>query len=217
MLKQGLRSKFFYNTLGSVYNYVILSSGYRKSLIKLIHRFELPTDRKLKILDAGCGTGLVSFALLSKYHNLDITAFDYSLDMLKTAERFKRKNRFNNVEFYWGDIENINPLKSFDGNGKHLEENSFDYIFVSGALEYVNMNESLNELTKYLKKEGIFVHIAMKNNIYGRIVGRLMGFKPYTKEQLIESLKEAKFENIKEIPVLERRAKVFKTIVSGVK
>lgn len=216
MLKQGLRSKLFYNTLGSVYDYVILSTGYRRALVKFLQGFELPIDRKLKILDAGCGTGLVSFALLSKYKNLEITAFDYSLDMLRAAERFKRKNNLN-VEFYWGNIENINPLKSFDGQDRYLKENSFDYIFVSGALEYVDMNRGVSELTKYLKDSGIFVNIAVRNNLCGKLIGKLMGFRPYTKEQLIEALKDAKLENIKEIQILEKRARICKVVVSGVK
>lgn len=216
MLKQGLRSKLFYNTLGSVYDYVILSTGYRRALVKFLRGFELPVDRKLRILDAGCGTGLVSFALLSKYKNLEITAFDYSLNMLRAAERFKRKNNLN-VEFYWGNIESINPLKSFDGQDRYLEENSFDYIFVSGALEYVDMNRGVSELTKYLKDSGIFVNIAVRDNLCGKLIGKLMGFRPYTKEQLIESLKEARLEKIKEIQIQEKRARICKIVVSGVK
>lgn len=217
MLKHGLRSKLFYNTLGPMYNYLILSTGYRKSLVKFIHGLELPTGRKLKILDAGCGTGLVSFALLSKYNDIDITAFDYSMDMLAVAQRFKKKNNCTNAEFYWGNIENVNPLKSFEGDDKYLEENSFDYIFVSGALEYVDLLKGVNELSRFLKKDGVLVNIAVRNNLCGKLIGKLMGFKPYTKEQLIEALKEAKLDSIKEIQILEKRARICKVVVSGVK
>ena len=50
---------------------LITWNGYKKALIHFTQRITLPT-RKLKVLDAGCGTGLVSFALAEKYSNIEI-------------------------------------------------------------------------------------------------------------------------------------------------
>ncbi len=216
MLKHNLRSKLFYNVLAPVYDHIILSTGYRAHLRRFVQGVELPT-KELHVLDAGCGTGLVTFALLDKYENIKITAFDYSKDMLMAAEKFQEKENYSNVEFYLGDIESVNPLKNFNGEMKFLEEESFDYIFVSGALEYVDMEKGIRELAKYLKKDGVLINIAVRNNLCGKLIGKLMGFKPYSKEQLLNALKEAKLADIKEVPIIEKRARLCKMAVSGKK
>lgn len=216
MLKKTIRSKLFYNTLGSVYDRIIFSTGYKSAVRNFIQGFDFP-KKKLRILDAGCGTGLVSFALLSKFKNIDITAFDYSMDMLNAAEKTRVKSNYNNVRFYWGNIENVNPLIDFRGNEVRLKENSFDYIFVSGALEYVDMDKGVRELVKYLKKEGVFVNIAVRNNIYGKLIGKLMGFRPYSKDEIINAFREANLENVNEIPIIKRSARLCKLAIKGSK
>ncbi len=216
MLKQTLRSKLFYNALGSFYDNIILSTGYKNAVKNFIQNLNFP-KKELRIMDAGCGTGLVTFSLLSKFNNMKITAFDYSKDMLKAAEKTRIHCDNEDVKFHWGNIESINPLIDLDDNKVYLEENSFDYIFVSGALEYVDMEKGVRELVKYLKKDGIFVNIAVRNNICGKLIGKLMGFRPYTKEQIINALKEASLNNINEIPIIKRSARLCKLAVSGVK
>ncbi|MEK7528844.1 MAG: class I SAM-dependent methyltransferase [Patescibacteria group bacterium] len=218
-MKKNIQSIVFYNLLGFLYDKLITWNGYKKALIHFIQRVPLPTE-KLKILDAGCGTGLVSFALAEKYSNIEIIGFDYSQKMIEAAEKINKKHKFKNIKFYIGNLENINRLHDLKNKKKILAANSFDLIFVAGALEYTDLSKGIGELTKFLKIRGSFYNIAVKNNWKGELLGHFMGFTPYAKIKIIESFKMNGLKRIEEIPFIgkeEQKASHLKIVLKAVK
>jgi len=67
----------------------------------------------MTILDAGCGTGLISnlFALRNK--NCNVIGVDFS-SAVDYAEKFAKDNNINNVNFLKEDIATYTPNKKFD-------------------------------------------------------------------------------------------------------
>lgn len=107
---------------------------------------ELDVQKKLKILDIGCGSGNISIALGKNLPNSELYAMDVSNDALKVAEKNSIKNGVTNIEFINGDII-LNGI---------LDNHLFDVIVSNPP--YVNIDEyhSLqNEITMYEPKHAI--------------------------------------------------------------
>ena len=118
----------------------------RKQIFQLI-----PFSREQKILFVGVGTG--ADLELINYSDLDITAIDYSPDMLGKA-----KTKFKN-----------STIKFLEMDAQHMvfEDESFDYVVASLILSVVpDANKCFQEIARVLKQEGkiiIFDKFAPKN------------------------------------------------------
>lgn len=226
------RSSFIYGPLAKFYER-FMSPRYKAALERFFREFYLGSG-KLRILDAGCGTGIISFALSDKSKEISVVAFDQSCDMLKVAEKTKKTRREldllyrrvkssgeykrnYHVEFYLGNIESPSSLESLDGRVLNLEENSFDYVVVSGALEHVDLDKGVSELVKYVRKEGSLIDLGVRNNFFGKRLGNAYGFKPYSKEDIVDAFEKAGLATIREIPIKEKRLARFRIAIKGIK
>lgn len=99
----------------------------------------VPFNKGQKILFVGVGTG--ADLELINYSDLDITAIDYSPDMLGKA---KRKFKDSTIKFLEMDAQNM-----------FFEDESFDYIVASLILSVVpDEHKCFQEMTRVLKQEG---------------------------------------------------------------
>lgn len=212
----GLRSDLFYKTLAPLYNQIVIPKSYRDAIARFFRDVEFNLENK-NILDAGCGTGIVSLTLAKCYREAELIGFDKSIEMLHQAEKLRIENGYKNLEFCFGDIEKVNPLRTLDGRVRTVERENFGNVIVSGALEYVNLDLGVRELVKYLIKGGTFYNLSVKNNQSGRRRGKVMGFKPYSKLRVMEALADAGLGNITEIPIYDRKLSRFRTAIKGIK
>ncbi|WP_433167055.1 class I SAM-dependent methyltransferase [Kribbella sp. CA-247076] len=84
-----------------------LNPGYHKHLRLSAARLELPDGgRGLRVLDAGCGTGASTAALLKVAPHAEIVAFDASSAMI---ERARRKGFPDRVRFLHSSMEDLDP------------------------------------------------------------------------------------------------------------
>ena len=96
-------------------------------------------SKKIKILDAGCGTGLVGIELIKKNFS-NIIGVDFSTSMLELVPK-------NLYKFL--DIVDLN--KSLDFKNK-----SFDAVICVGTFTYGHVRaNALNEFTRIVKKKGL--------------------------------------------------------------
>jgi predicted TPR repeat methyltransferase len=77
-----------YNDFPSAYNTFVKTFGYcaPEVVVRSLAQF-LPEQDHLKVLDAGCGTGLTGQALCQYRNNVTLHGFDCARDMVKRAER----------------------------------------------------------------------------------------------------------------------------------
>ena len=106
------------------------------------------------VLDYGCGSGNFAEKVLN-FKPKKITAVDISEEAIKKA---KNNHGYNNNKIEYR-VENCENLK--------LSSSSFDVAYGGGILHHLNLNKSLEELKRILKKDGkiIFVEPLATNPI----------------------------------------------------
>ncbi len=85
-----------------------------------------------RILDYGCGAGVISFAIAEKGY--EVVGVDGATGMIEAAELDRRRNNIDNVSF---EVD--------QSNGKKISDNSFDAIVCSSVIEYVEDDKKLLE------------------------------------------------------------------------
>jgi 2-polyprenyl-3-methyl-5-hydroxy-6-metoxy-1,4-benzoquinol methylase len=106
-------------------------------------------EKKDKILDIGCGTGLLGESFSSINENLWIEGVDISSSMIRIAS-LKRKKNFAPIDDWVITDDLTNP--------KLLLTNYYDYFISSGTftLGHLGSDDFVN-LLSYLKSEGVAV------------------------------------------------------------
>ena len=96
------------------------------------------------VLDYGCGTSNLA-EKVSNFKPKKLVAIDISEEAIKKAKN-KIKSEENKIDYRVENCENSN-----------LSSDSFDVIYGSGILHHLNLNKSLKELSRMLKKGGIIL------------------------------------------------------------
>jgi len=127
----------------------------RNRLIKIMKSFfkyYFPDNAKIKILDLGCGDGILSKSLYLYNSNIDILATDGSAEMLEKAKMNLKD--IPSVRFKQITFEEIIDNK--------LEENTFDFIVSSFAIHHLVLKDKkwfFKKLYELLQAGGYFMNI----------------------------------------------------------
>ena len=186
-----------------------LHRNWKKKFIDLI---ELNLKKKNIILDLGCGTGDIFYEIMKKpFLNTNYSAYlvDPNIEMMNYGiKKLKSKN------LIW--------LAAY-GEKLPFKNNTFDLVTMSFSLRNVeNINITLNEINRVLKKNGQFLCLEFGkvdnlaiNTIYKiysenliPIIGKKVTGNKEAYEYLIESIK--KFPSQKEICKLLNLKKFYK-------
>ena len=126
-------------TINNKYNQDMINWKYvaPKNAVNLFSKFT--KNKKQKILDAGCGTGLVGVELMKKGFTNTIGA-DFSKSMLNLVPKKLYKS-----------LELIDLNKKLD-----FKNNSFDAVICVGTFTYGHVKaNTLNEFIRITKKDGV--------------------------------------------------------------
>lgn len=120
---------------GGVKKYTSIKLNQKQKLLNIIRRF----SGSGKIIETGCGTGIISSKLASE--GFDVTAIDIDKDVLKLAKDVEIAN-------YGKIITNYKMESIFD---LIYDEDTFDLCFSVGVLEHFTDDEIIKSLTKQIK------------------------------------------------------------------
>ncbi|MGB0454396.1 MAG: class I SAM-dependent methyltransferase [Bacteriovoracaceae bacterium] len=134
--------------------YVLENSGEGRRLEKQSRQKHYSVDQELlgvtfseneKVLDAGCGTGIVSKFLCENYpnHNLEIFGVDQSLDRVEIAKNSQLGIHNNQIHYA---KQNLFDLEFAD--------NTFDKIICRYVIEHVDNRQGLIKSLKRVLKPG---------------------------------------------------------------
>lgn len=167
--KARTKTQGLYDRIADVQNIAMKLNGYRASVAKYLRSLRLNIDADSHVLDAGCGTGIVSLALLDAgYRPKRSIALDLSYKSLEVArQEFRHRRRI---------AKKTDPVQ---GNVLHLPfaDNSFDLVMMCGVLEYTSLDDGLREAARVLKRGAPLVLLPVKPSLVGSVLELLYNFK----------------------------------------
>lgn len=163
------KTQGLYDRIADVQNLAMKLNGYRKSVAKYLRSLDLQIDNDSIVLDAGCGTGIVSLAFQdAAFDPKRAIALDLSFKSLEVAREQLHKRRKHAAKT---DI--------VQGNILHLPfaDESLDLILMCGVLEYTPLDTGLREAARVLKKGAPLVLLPVKPSLVGSVLELLYKFK----------------------------------------
>ena len=161
----------YYDRIARFYDLTFKVNGYGRSLDQYFANHPLPISRGAKILDAGCGTGLLTLALLRSIRfPVSITALDLSSTSVAAARKalYYSSGRKRDVTFTQGNLLCL-----------PFADESLDLVVTAGALEYVPLEDGLNELARVIAPGGHLLHLPVHPGVIGVVLEILFRFKSH--------------------------------------
>lgn len=169
----------FYDRIASLYDVTFKFNGYGRSLENYLSSHMPNLSDGARILDAGCGTGLLTLSLLNAARRpVDITAVDLSSSSLSTAKKAVA-DKFGTVPKITFTQANVLSLPFAD--------DSFEMIVTSGALEYVPLHAGLSELARVLAPGGYMLHLPVRPSLVSKLLEVMFRFKTHPPQVVAES------------------------------
>jgi len=166
-----MNSQVIYSVISFAYDLGLRVVNYKAAADYVVGQLPYKVNTSLSILDAGCGTGLYSLALLKRFPNARIVGFDINQEMLDSFRKIlHRSGMEHRVTLCVGDI-----LKEIPHGSAR-----YDLIVTGGVLEFVDIYEAVKNLLPHLCRGGYFLNSPVKSTPLGRLVARLYGFKVYS-------------------------------------
>lgn len=162
-----------YDRIAKLYGLTFKVNGYGRSLERYFasHLPPLPSA-PARILDAGCGTGLLTMALRqSLARPARITAMDLSASSLFTAREsiaVQQATTAHQIRFAQANLLQL-----------PFADESFDLVVTSGALEYVSLAAGFAELARVIAPGGYLVHLPVRPSFASKVLELLFRFKTH--------------------------------------
>lgn len=179
--KTETRAGSYYDKIASVYDLTFKINGYGRSLDHYFANHPLPVSRGAKILDAGCGTGLLTLALLRALHfPVSITALDLSATSISAARKALEESpgRTRDITFAEGNLLSL-----------PFADNSLDLVVTSGALEYVPLGEGMTEVARVIAPGGHLLHLPCRPSPASSFLEILFRFKSHPRREILRQTK----------------------------
>jgi ubiquinone/menaquinone biosynthesis C-methylase UbiE len=180
--KTEARAGSYYDRIARFYDLTFKLNGYGRSLDQYFANHPLPVSRGARILDAGCGTGLLTLALLRAVRfPVSITALDLSSTSVAAARKslYYSSGRKHDVTFAQGNLLCL-----------PFADNSLDLVVTSGALEYVRLSDGLTELARVIAPGGHLLHLPVHPSLIGVLLEILFRFKSHHPQEVKEQTEE---------------------------
>lgn len=156
-----------------VYDFFMKSLGYESSIGRFLCDLEIDCPPDAKILDAGCGTGLLGLHFAQKFTGSTLVASDLEANFLNAtlANAKKRGIAADRIQVGTADISDPARLTNLDGEQQTLAPASFDLVCIGAVIGYAaDTAESLRRLLSLVAPGGTLLNLEMNESPTGRFV-----------------------------------------------
>ena len=188
-----------YSKRAGLYARLIRLIGYQKGLEQILAtEMSCSIKPNARILDAGCGAGAVTFALLSAFARLgiprgEIDGFDLTPAMLELFSRELRRQAVERVRLHQADVLNLEGSLPADWS-------NYDLVVSSAMLEYLPRNrlaEALGALRGRLAPHGHLLFFISREGTFNRwAIERWWQANCYSRSEIDAALSFAGFSTI---------------------
>ena len=168
-----------YDRFTNLYDLMFRVNGYSRSVERYLRETRLPLPAGARVLDAGCGTGLLTLAFLRVLERpADIVSIDLSMRSLQTARRAVSK-------LPKGARRRVGFAQS-NALALPFADETFDLVLTSGVLEYLPLREGLGELARVLAPGGHLLFVPVRPSPFTRILEAMFRFKAHPPREVEE-------------------------------
>lgn len=161
-----------YDRFAHLYDLMFRVNGYGRSVERYLSARSLELPAGARVLDAGCGTGLLTLALARVLRKpVSITAVDLSHASLKTARRAVVETK--------GAPRHRLRFARADALRLPFPDAAFQMVATSGVLEYLPLREGFQELARVLRPGGYFFHLPVVPSAATRLLELMFRFKAH--------------------------------------
>ncbi|MDT5269485.1 MAG: hypothetical protein QOH49_1671 [Acidobacteriota bacterium] len=172
-----------YDRFTNLYDLMFRVNGYSRSVERYLRETRLPLPAGAKVLDAGCGTGLLTLAFLRVLERpVDIASIDLSMRSLQTARRAVQK-------LPKGPRRRVGFAQS-NALALPFADETFDLVLTSGVLEYLPLREGLGELARVLAPGGHLLFVPVRPSLPTRLLEVMFRFKAHPPSEVEEHTRE---------------------------
>ena len=149
--------------------------GYESRIDRFLRRLNTSGGPHERILDAGCGTGLLGLHFLERFPAARLQATDLEPNFLHAmlVNAARRGIDRERIAVAQADISRPKQLTTLEGAPLALEDASFDLICIGAVVGYASdIEASLCHLLQLLAPGGTLINIEMSESVTGRFVSR---------------------------------------------
>jgi len=161
-----------YDRFTRLYDLMFRVNGYGRSVERYLRENPLPLPAGARVLDAGCGTGLLTLALLRVLGRpANVAAIDLSRSSLQTARRAAQRLR--------PDPRHRVAFAQANALTLPFADETFDLVMTSGVLEYLPLRDGLGELARVLAPGGHLLFVPVRPSPLTRLLEVMFRFKAH--------------------------------------
>src|SRR5215211_1116814 len=169
-----------YDRFTNLYDLMFRVNGYGRSVERYLRENPLPLAAGARVLDAGCGTGLLTLAFLRAHRRpADTTSIDLSVRSLQTARRAAEKLRPAPRRAVTFAQANALQLPFAD--------ETFDLVMTSGVLEYLPLRDGLQEMARVLAPGGLLFFVPVRPSPLTLLLEVMFRFKAHPPREVDET------------------------------
>lgn len=184
----------------STYDFFFRLLGIENSIDRYLRSLDLRFPEEARILDIGCGTGILGLHFLERLKGSTLLAGDLEPNFLESmlANAVRRGLDTDRITTGRSDIGSPQIFTPTDGDQMEFAAGTFHVICIGAVIGYSGDTEnSLRQLLKLLAPGGYLINIEMNENLGGRYVSQRFAYSNIPLDRMIEIIADAGFHQIK--------------------
>ena len=177
-----------------LYDFFMKSLGYESSIDRFLRSLDFPLAGGSRILDAGCGTGLLGLHFMQRIAGATLHATDLERNFLAAtlANANVRGIDPERITVGVADISSPKKMTLLNNSVLNLDDSSFDLICIGAVVGYASDTESsLQGLIDLLAPGGRLINIEMNESLTGRFVSNRYHYKNISLQRMQSIMQNA--------------------------